>query len=241
MTVTFKPQVHNSISETWATAAPHLIESEVDDLDRLRQHLGLGTIAVLGHSWGGVLAMEYSTCHSERVSHLILLNTAPASHSDLVRFRERRQRVEENSLAKMRTIGDTPEYAEGDIETEAEYYRAHFGNTLRRPEHLEGVVRRLRSHFTPEDILKARAIEDRLYAQTWLSPDYDLVARLRKLKVPTLLIHGDNDFIPLECASNIAEAVPGSRLVVLSDCGHFAYLERPAEVRTAIVHFLGQC
>jgi proline iminopeptidase len=167
------------------------INSEVDDLDRLRQYFGLGAFAVLGHSWGGVLAMEYGTCHPDRVSHLILLNTAPASHADLLRVRQQRQAAEPTSLAKMRAIANTREYADGDIETDIEYYRAHFSKTLRRSDQLESVVRRLRSHFTPKDIVKARAIEDRLYAQTWLSPEYDVLARLRKLKVPILIIHGE--------------------------------------------------
>jgi proline iminopeptidase len=214
------------------------IESEVDDLDQLRQYFGLGTIAVLGHSWGGVLAMEYATRHRDHVSHVILLNTAPASHADLLRLRERREAAEATTLAKIRTIANSPEYAGGHIETEAEYYRAHFSSALRRPDHLESIVRRLRSHFTPEDIVKARAIENRLYAETWLSLEYDLLGRLRELKVPMLVIHGDRDLVPVECASNIAAAASGSRLVVLGDCGHFAYLERPAEVRDAIVHFL---
>ena len=216
------------------------IESEVDDLDRLRQYLGLDAIAVLGHSWGCLLAMEYATRHPDRVSHLVLLNTAPASHADLLRFREQRQTAEANNMAKMDTIASTPEYAMGDIETEAEYYRAHFSATVRRSDHLESVIRRLRSHFTPEDILKARAIEDRLYAQTWRSREYDLLARLRPLRTPTLVIHGDHDFVPLDCARNVAEAVCGSRLVELSECGHFSYLERPAEVFTAIVDVFSQ-
>jgi pimeloyl-ACP methyl ester carboxylesterase len=132
------------------------------------------------------------------------------------------------------------QYADGDIEADAEYYRAHFSKAFRRPDQLENVVRRLRSHFTPEDIVKARAIEDRLYAQTWLAFDYDVLARLRKLNVPTLIIHSDHDFIPLECARNVADAMSGSRLVVLSDCGHFAFLERRAEVFDAIVDFVPQ-
>jgi pimeloyl-ACP methyl ester carboxylesterase len=44
----------------------------------------------------------------------------------------------------------------------------------------------------------------------------------------------------LECARNVAQAVRGSRLVVLDDCGHFAYLERPAEMLGALVPFLRQ-
>lgn len=217
------------------------IESEVEDLDALRRYFGLDAIAVLGHSWGGVLAMEYATRRPAHVSHLILLNTPPASHADYVRLREQRQATDAASLAKMRAISGRPAYLAGDIETEAEYYRAHFSKAVRRADHLASVVGRLRAHFTPADIVKARAIEERLYAQTWLLPGYDLLARLRKLGAPTLIIHGDHDLIPFECSNHVAQAVSGSRLVVLADCGHFAYLERPAEVLDAIVGFLPRC
>jgi pimeloyl-ACP methyl ester carboxylesterase len=57
----------------------------------------------------------------------------------------------------------------------------------------------------------------------------------------SLVIHGDHDLIPLECVRNIAVAMFGSRLVVLSDCWHFAYLESPIEFLIAIVHFFAHC
>jgi proline iminopeptidase len=182
--------------------------------------------------------MEFATRHSDRVSHLILLNTAPASHADLLHFREQRRREEKSSLARMDAISRTNEYVQGDIETEAEYYRIHYGATVRRSEQLESIVRRLRTDFTPEDILKARAIEHRLYEQTWLADRYDLIPRLRRLKTPTLVIHTDYDFVPLECARHVADAMAASQLVVLKDCGHFAYVESPAEVHDAIVGFV---
>jgi len=58
------------------------LASEIEDLDALRAHLGLESVGLLGHSWGGVLAMEYAIRHPERTSSLILLNSGPASHSD---------------------------------------------------------------------------------------------------------------------------------------------------------------
>src|SRR5947209_15660282 len=51
------------------------LESEIDDLDRLREYFQLGSVAVVGHSWGGLLAMAYAIRHPDRVSHLILMNT----------------------------------------------------------------------------------------------------------------------------------------------------------------------
>jgi proline iminopeptidase len=48
-----------------------------DDAEGLRQHLGFGKVAVLGHSYGGFIALEYALRYPDSVSHLILLDTAP--------------------------------------------------------------------------------------------------------------------------------------------------------------------
>src|SRR5688572_22609042 len=66
------------------------IESEIEDMESLRDYFQLASVALLGHSWGALLAMEYALRHPERVSHLILMNTAPASHDDFKLFRQER-------------------------------------------------------------------------------------------------------------------------------------------------------
>jgi proline iminopeptidase len=213
------------------------IDSDVDDLDRLRQFMEFDRISVLGHSWGAILAMEYAARYPDRVARLIVLNSAPPSHADLSRFRKHRENAEAASLARMRSIAATQTYASGDVGVESEYYRAHFSATLRRPEHLERVIGSLRVDFTPDDIVKARTIEGRLYAQTWDSPGYDLCAKLGRSRPRLLVVHGDRDLIPVPCAMSIAGAIPGARLVVLKDCGHFSFLERPDDVENAVVEF----
>jgi phosphohistidine phosphatase SixA len=207
------------------------IESEVDDLDHVRRHFGLTSMAVLGHSWGGVLAMEYASRRPERLSHLILMNTAPASHEDALTFRQHLRRIRPAGDAEtMQSLATSAAFRAGDLDVEAEYYRIHYRPTLSAPELLERLVRRLRTNATPERVLTARAIEDRLYDRTWSSPGYDLLPGLRRLDVPTLVLHGENDFVPVELAAHIAEAIPTARLVVLPQLGHFAYLEAPDAV-----------
>ena len=216
------------------------MESEVDDLDRLRHELALEQVAVVGHSWGGVLAMEYATRRSEHVSHLVLMNTAPASGRDADRFRERlRAGRPPGDVERMRAIAATTPYLDGDLEAEADYYRIHFRECFRQPAQLETMLRRLRANFTPETVRSARAIEDRLYEQTWSSDGYDLIPELRRLDVPTLVLHGDRDLIPLDIPAHIAQAIPGSRLVVLPDCGHFSYAERPDVVHRHVASLIG--
>jgi proline iminopeptidase len=85
--------------------------------------------------------------------------------------------------------------------------------------------------------VKVRAVEDRLMRDTWQVDGYDLLPKLQALSIPTLVISGDHDFIPGEIAAHIARAIPNAQLVTLRNCGHFAYLECPGEVRNAFNDF----
>ncbi len=214
------------------------IDSEIEDLEGLRAYFHLESAAVLGHSWGGLLAMEYALRHADRASHLILMNTAPASGEDYLLFRQERRKNAAEDVEKMIALTSTARYQEGDLEADAEYYRIHFRAALRRPEHLERVVESLRVSYTKEGIRKAREIEARLMDETWSSGEYNLLPWLKSLSIPTLVIHGEYDFVPVECAAHIAQTIAGARLVVLRETGHFSFLESPDEVRKEIVDFL---
>jgi proline iminopeptidase len=213
------------------------LQTELEDLDDLRQHLQLDSVGVLGHSWGSVLAMEYALGHPERVSHLILMNTAPASQAGLVLLRQEIASRLAAHQQRMKELKSSLKYLEGDPATAAEYYRYWFSAAFKRPEHLNRLDLGF-THLTPEDVRRARAVEQRLYQDTFDRQDFNLIPRLRRLRVPTLVIHGDYDFVPAAVAAGIAQAIPGARLAVLNDCGHFAYFECPEGVRQAVANFV---
>jgi proline iminopeptidase len=90
--------------------------SEVDDLDRVREWFGLGSVGVLGHSWGALLALEYAIRHPERVSHLVVMNAAPASRADALTFRhELARRRSPAQAARMKELRSDPRFQAGDI------------------------------------------------------------------------------------------------------------------------------
>lgn len=213
------------------------IQSEIEDLDAVRAHFQLEQAALLGHSWGGLLALEYALRHPERVSRLILLNTAPASHDDCEVFVRERDAMAPSDTALLRAMESQPEFAEGDPEARAAYNRLYFQATLRSPELLDRLIENLRVGRTQESILEVGAIGDRLWGETYASAEYNLLPQLSQLRVPTLILHGDYDFVPLACAAHIAEAIPGARLVVLRDCGHFSYIEHPDAVHSTLSEF----
>jgi len=216
------------------------LESEMDDLDKVREHFHLDKVDLLGHSRGTVLALEYTLRHPERVSRLVLMDPAPASVADINRFRK--ERVEEwPVLMELRkAIADTTAYKEADPEAVVAYYRLHFKPALARSEDYEKLMIRMKARFIEqgkEGTLKSRAVEERLVNETWASPKgYDLHPKLKSLNIPALVITGDHDFFPF-AAEHIAQAIPGARLVTLKDCGHFPYLECPAPLRDQIDAF----
>lgn len=217
------------------------LATEVEDIERVRQHFGLQRVTLLGHSWGTVLALEYALRHPTLVSRLILMNPAPASSADALLLRKAyASQLGEAAMARQRAIVTGQAYQQADPETVAARYRIHFSHALAKPADYEALMKGMRSAFIAQGaagILKARAVEDRLMADTWHRPDYDLLPRLRSLQVPTLIVYGDHDFIPREISEHLAAALPQSRLITIEHCGHFAYLERPAAVQTALQDF----
>ena len=214
--------------------------SDLDDLDRVRQHFQLDSVVLLGHSWGTVLALEYALGHPTRVSRLILMNPAPASTADLTAFRKTYLEKIGADMDRQRAIVASAAYQAGDPEAVTTRYRIHFKPALARPADYERLMASMQTAFRSqgsEGIVKARAVEDRLMLDTWQLPGYDLLPKLRSLRIPTLVIAGDKDFFPLEVAAHIADALPNAKLVTTKDCGHFAFLECPGAVRTALVDF----
>jgi proline iminopeptidase len=214
--------------------------SDLDDLDRVRQHFGLKSAVLLGHSWGAVLALEYALRHPTRVSHIILMNPAPISTADLTAFRKIYVEKLGADMDRQQTIKASSAYQAGDPDAVIARYRLHFKPSLARAEDYEKLMVRMQAAFRSqgsEGIVKARAVEDRLMLDTWQIPGYDLTPKIRSLRVPTLVIAGDHDFFPIEVVAHISDAIPNAQLVTMKNCGHFAYLECPAEVRKALVGF----
>ena len=147
------------------------LASDVDDLDKVRQHFHLESAAVLGHSWGTVLALEYALRHPTRVSHLILMNPAPASASDFTVLRKAyAQKSGDTTWIDSERSWPAPPTKEGDPEAVAARYRLHFKPALARPEDYEKLMARMKAGFISqgkEGIVKARAVEDRLMPDTW--------------------------------------------------------------------------
>jgi proline iminopeptidase len=196
------------------------------DADALRSHLSFERMALLGHSYGGFLALEYVLRYPERVSHLLLIDTAPAMDYG------------EEVVAIALRKGATPEMLVAlAAEPPAE------DATL--AEELQTVAPLYFYAFNAETV--AKLLDSTIYsastyaAQPALLARYNVVSRLHEIQTPTLIVVGGDDFItPPSQAQRLHQAIAGSELMVLERSGHFPYVEEPEAFFGAVRDWLGR-
>lgn len=66
----------------------------------------------------------------------------------------------------------------------------------------------------------------------------DFAKRLKDIKIPTLIVHGADDIIPILSAKYLHENINGSKLEVIRDAGHMVMMEKPDEFNNAILRFI---
>jgi len=198
-----------------------------DDIEALRQHLGLGRIVVLGHSYGGFIALTYALRHPDSLSQLLLVGTSP-SH----RFWERSQEM----LATAGTpeqIALGPTLLNGEVATDEQYL--HWWATMLSlyfvkpdPQVIAQTVSRVRGNVkTAQEMLRHDL------------PAYDVEPLLGSIAVPTFVATGSHDWIqPSEQSEILVGAIPGAELFVYKESGHFPHVEEAERFNGDISDFV---
>jgi proline iminopeptidase len=210
------------------------VDTYVEDLDGIRKAFGIDKATILGYSWGGLLAMFYTIRHPDAVGKLILVDSAPASSTEMQDFGkvldERRSDTEKKELKQIRT---SAEYLAGDPKAVTESNRLGFRAYCFDPDRAKEIT----LDFTPKSAKAFIKVGD-LFDKTLFEPGYDIHSKLKGISCPTLVIHGDTDPIRPRFLKAVADEIKGARFVLLEKCGHFSHVEQPDELFAAITKFV---
>jgi proline iminopeptidase len=232
-------------SEKLDDARRYTVTAMADDVEAVRKALKLGSIHVLGHSYGGVLAQEYALKYPGSVRKLILCSTFHSTAAMNKVFEDMKKAMPaelRERIAKMEgegLFGHGKDFQKGRYTDD--YMTAAWG---------EGYfpylyVRKPDPNFDP---LASGGMSWDLYREMWGSHgefviDGNLASaeyadRLPSLKVPTLITVGDHD----ECAPSLSRTmqslIPGSKLVVFPEAGHMTFVDQPVLFVSAVNGFL---
>jgi proline-specific peptidase len=207
-------------------------ENLTADADALRQKLGFNKWAVLGHSFGGQVALEYALRYPDSLSHLVLLDTGGDSRWS-----------QQNAADLLAKRGLSPE----KVELVRRWFNGEFA-----PKEMFRILMRIGEAYYhhPSLRLLARDVihgawrtklrpEALIFAGRHLARGWTVMDRLGEITVPTLVMAGRDDFVfPPEHQLELAAGIPNARLRIIERAGHDPHSEQPAEVMEAVSDFI---
>jgi proline iminopeptidase len=199
------------------------ITNFVQDLEALRKNLGYEQFTLLGHSWGGVLALNYAISYPQNISTLVLLASAPHNTQGFQIFLKEYDKRLAPLTPEITKITNSTDFKKLEPAALSAYYRLIFSKYFYNPDD----VAKLSLSFNAESYKSGMSVTQ-ILQKNYLAK-FDLSNDLPKLKVPVLMIHGANDIVPLATAKATNDLLPDSKLVILQECDHFPYIEQSTE------------
>jgi proline iminopeptidase len=199
------------------------VERFEQELDAVREQLGLQRMHLFGSSWGGMLAMQYVLDHPDRLPASLVMAGSPASsprwNQICQALLDEMPKSERAEIERLEAAGmtDSPEYEEAM----QPFYRRHVCRLDPWPDY---VVRSFDRIATAVYHYMAGPSEFRIVGTL---KDWDIMDRLGEITVPTLITGGEYDECRPEHLREIHARVPGSRLEVIPDASHLCFAEQP--------------
>jgi proline iminopeptidase len=209
------------------------LEHDLRVLDAVRRSLDGDRIHLMGSSYGGMLALAYASRYPE---HLLSLNSTGGLSDVPMAVREMRRLVGElpaKTRAILHRYAARGEYLHPAYEAAAlEFYRRHFCRQWPWPDPvISTIVRTSRPVYTTMNGPNEFTIVGNIR-------DIDFTRDLRRISVPTLVIHGRYDEVTPRVGERIHRAIPGSLFHVFSRSSHVSFWEERTQYMRLVAGFL---
>ena len=213
------------------------MENLTADADALRQALGYDQWAVLGHSFGGNVALEYALRYPQSLTRLILMNTGGdqwwANHNAMDILAKRGYRASAVEAARRFFNGQvTPNEYLPTFMKFMEAYSYHSSIWY----HPIMLTLALKVGLGPPMKMRPEAL---IFGYGQVMQGWTVMDRLSEIQAPTLVMAGRYDFLfPPEHQAILADRLSNARLELIERAGHNPQMEQTAEVIRIIKSFL---
>jgi pimeloyl-ACP methyl ester carboxylesterase len=211
--------------EPSAAEGPYTVAADVDDARRVLDELDWPQAYVVGHSWGGHLALHVAQAIPERLLGVLAVDPLgavgdgrwPEFDEEIFRRTPEAVRDRAREIDELQTAGDA------DDGLALEGMRLVWPAYFAEPE-----------HAPPMPELRIATERGAAMVQSILAELPALEARLPLISVPVGFVHGAWSPMPLAASSDAAERIPGAWVDVVDGAGHFVWVEAPGAVRAAL-------
>jgi L-proline amide hydrolase len=206
-----------------------------DEVQAVREALGLDRIHLLGTSWGGMLALEHALARTGELTSLVLSSTlASTDHwaDEVAKLRDAMPPDVVAVFARADREGtyDDPEYEAADAAFSARHFYRGGGN----PSEIERMLAE-----RSKDAYRAM-VGPNEWTMTGELRGWDVTDRLAEIEVPTLVIRGEYDMCTPPFAQTLVRGIRGARLVVFEHSSHTPVLEETERYLQVVGDFLAE-
>ena len=215
------------------------VDRHADDLDALRRHLGMTRMALVGNSWGAMLAARYVVRYGNTISRLIFHAPGPPTMALLQRSSEALSaRIAPVDAARRDSSWRVWQQGRGDdVAATCRAFNAAIASAyVATAAHLSRY--RGRDCVAPEAALRDYPRVARLILGSL--GRFDLREAARSFASPVLIVVGEQDWIVPESAQAWADAFPNARVVRIPNAGHLVHAEQLQAYTEAIAAFMAR-
>jgi proline iminopeptidase len=210
----------------------------VEDIEALRRQLGVPKLALMGHSFGGALALEYAAAYPQHVAKLVLVSAAssiPDACAARVAFLAKRYAAElDKARAAARERKETPDDCFFGFNSVPDDIRERVNDETMFPDMKR--VEEQRAVDAKSGLRNTGELGGAMWNNGFLSYRF---ARFERLTMPVLVLAGEEDHaIGLPAQRALGKQLPKARLLEYAGAGHFPYLDAPQRFTRDVVDFL---
>ena len=208
----------------------------VNDIERLRKHLGYQSVILLGHSWGGQLAMAYAETFPH-ATHGLILSCASAFG------KEPNERLMRNLDARL-LLSDKAAITSWNDSLDAGVDEKRVMVEQRRIRQVAFTYNRANHQRLVNEVVNTSPffsqVGNRMFADVFIQNDYSVMNRLKTYPAPVLVLEGRQDIMSVETAKYIQSCFSNAQLAIIEQCGHYPWIDNPIPYFTQIKTFLEQ-
>ncbi len=210
------------------------IDTYVEDLEAIRNHLELEKLNLVGHSWGSLVALNYAKKYASNLKRLVLISPAPGNsdYFDQTFSNMQQKRSDEDTKELVQTMMS----AEFEKREETAFKKAILlGDKVNLVDQTK-----IAELYEPMNF-DANSANNLMLVNSLLERTYfniDVINGLDAINCPTLIVLGDLDNVPFASTQAIHENIQGSKLEVIKKSCHYPFFETPKEFNSVMKNFL---
>lgn len=206
------------------------IDLMLEDIESLREELGYEKWIILGHSFGGMLAYYYASKYPERIKAMIQSHSG-GMNLDLSQNFDVTRRLSQDERDSLYFYNF--KINQGDTAYKTQLRRAEFlaPAYVYNQKYVSLIAKRLTQGN--------RRINSLIW-QEMRAMRFNTKAAMTNFNKPVLILHGKDEISPVSNATEAHQVLPNSKLIIMENCGHYGWLDRPEVYLKEVANFLKQ-